>query len=96
VIRPVCEIFDQKDSAIILVEFAQANNYTIVAAGFWMGKCTIKSAFEYPEIDFLGLDQLREEEIMQSTRVGNWKIELASVRDLCPSSRPKEINWGRW
>ena len=64
------ETKDAKDYASNIALFADKNYDVIVTVGFAMGDATIAAAGEYPEIDFIGVDQ------------GQWGGEIANVAGL--------------
>ena len=55
------ETVDPKDYANNIGQFAAANYDTIVTVGFLMAEATIAAATEYPDIDFIGVDQFQGE-----------------------------------
>jgi basic membrane protein A len=57
------ETVDPKDYANNIGQFAAANYDTIVTVGFLMGEATIVAANEYPDIDFIGVDQFQGEAV---------------------------------
>jgi basic membrane protein A len=57
------ETVDPKDYANNIGQFAAANYDTIVTVGFLMAEATIAAANEYPDIDFIGVDQFQGEAI---------------------------------
>ncbi|MEC9180312.1 MAG: BMP family ABC transporter substrate-binding protein, partial [Actinomycetota bacterium] len=57
------ETVDPKDYANNIGQFAAANYDTIVTVGFLMGEATIEAANEYPDIDFIGVDQFQGEAV---------------------------------
>ena len=61
------ETTDPKDYANNIGQFAAANYDTIVTVGFLMAEATIAAAAEYPEIDFVGVDQFQGETIPNLT-----------------------------
>ena len=64
------ETKDAKDYASNIGLFADKSYDVIVTVGFAMGDATIAAAGEYPEIDFVGVDQ------------GQWGGEIANVAGL--------------
>jgi len=64
------ETKDAKDYASNIGLFADKNYDVIVTVGFAMGDATLAAAAEYPEIDFIGVDQ------------GQWGGEVANVAGL--------------
>ena len=64
------ETKDAKDYASNIALFADKNYDVIVTVGFAMGDATLAAAAEYPEIDFIGVDQ------------GQWGGEIANVAGL--------------
>ncbi len=64
------ETKDAKDYASNIALFAEKDYDIIVTVGFAMGDATIAAAGEYPEIDFIGVDQ------------GQWGGEVANVAGL--------------
>ena len=64
------ETKDAKDYASNIALFADKNYDVIVTVGFAMGDATIAAAAEYPEVDFIGVDQ------------GQWGGEIANVAGL--------------
>jgi basic membrane protein A len=61
------ETTDPKDYANNIAQFAQADYDTIVTVGFLMAEASIAAAAEYPDIDFVGVDQFQGEEIPNLT-----------------------------
>ena len=61
------ETTDPKDYANNIGQFAAANYDTIVTVGFLMAEATVAAAAEYPEIDFVGVDQFQGETIPNLT-----------------------------
>lgn len=57
------ETVDPKDYANNIGQFAAANYDTIVTVGFLMGEAAIVAANEYPDIDFIGVDQFQGEAV---------------------------------
>ena len=57
------ETVDPKAYANNIGQFAAANYDTIVTVGFLMGEATIEAANEYPDIDFIGVDQFQGEAV---------------------------------
>jgi basic membrane protein A len=57
------ETVDPKDYANNIGQFAAANYDTIVTVGFLMAEATIEAANEYPDIDFIGVDQFQGEAV---------------------------------
>lgn len=64
------ETKDAKDYAANMGLFAEKDYDIIVSVGFGMGEATLIAAAEYPEIDFIGVDQ------------GQWGGEVANVAGL--------------
>ena len=64
------ETKDAKDYASNIALFADKNYDVIVTVGFAMGDATIAAAAEYPEVDFIGVDQ------------GQWGGEISNVAGL--------------
>ncbi len=64
------ETKDAKDYAANIGLFAEKDYDVIVTVGFAMGDATLTAAAEYPEIDFIGVDQ------------GQWGGEVANVAGL--------------
>ena len=64
------ETKDAKDYASNIALFADKDYDIIVTVGFAMGDATLAAAAEYPEIDFIGVDQ------------GQWGGEVANVAGL--------------
>jgi basic membrane protein A and related proteins len=64
------ETKDAKDYASNIGLFADKNYDVIVTVGFAMGDATLAAAAEYPEINFIGVDQ------------GQWGGEVANVAGL--------------
>jgi basic membrane protein A len=61
------ETTDPKDYANNIAQFAQADYDTIVTVGFLMAEASIAAAAEYPDIDFIGVDQFQGETIPNLT-----------------------------
>lgn len=61
------ETTDPKDYANNIGQFAAANYDTIVTVGFLMAEATVAAAAEYPDIDFIGVDQFQAETIPNVT-----------------------------
>lgn len=61
------ETTDPKDYANNIGQFAAANYDTIVTVGFLMAEATIEAAAQYPNIDFIGVDQFQPETIPNLT-----------------------------
>jgi basic membrane protein A len=61
------ETTDPKDYANDIGQFAQADYDTIVTVGFLMAEATTVAAGEYPEINFIGVDQFQGETIPNLT-----------------------------
>ncbi|MGA0208784.1 MAG: BMP family ABC transporter substrate-binding protein [Candidatus Nanopelagicales bacterium] len=61
------ETTDPKDYANNIGQFAQADYDTIVTVGFLMAEATGVAAAEYPDIDFIGVDQFQGETIPNLT-----------------------------
>jgi basic membrane protein A len=55
------ETTDAKDYEDNIRQFAEENYDVIVTVGFALGDATIKMAKEYPDIDFIGVDQFQAE-----------------------------------
>jgi basic membrane protein A len=64
------ETKDAKDYASNIALFADKGYDVIVTVGFAMGDATLAAAAEYPEVDFIGVDQ------------GQWGGEVANVAGL--------------
>ena len=64
------ETKDAKDYAANIALFANKDYDVIVTVGFAMGDATLSAAAEYPEVDFIGVDQ------------GQWGGEVANVAGL--------------
>ncbi|MBT3313226.1 MAG: BMP family ABC transporter substrate-binding protein, partial [Anaerolineae bacterium] len=64
------ETKDAKDYAANIGLFAEKDYDVIVTVGFAMGDATLTAAAEYPEIDFIGVDQ------------GQWGGDVANVAGL--------------
>ncbi len=64
------ETKDAKDYAANIALFAEKDYDIIVTVGFAMGDATLTAAAEYPEIDFIGVDQ------------GQWGGDVANVAGL--------------
>ena len=61
------ETTDPKDYANNIGQFASKDYDTIVTVGFLMAEATVAAAAEYPEIDFIGVDQFQGEEVANLT-----------------------------
>jgi basic membrane protein A len=61
------ETTDPKDYANNIGQFAAANYDTIVTVGFLMAEATVEAAAQYPDIDFIGVDQFQPETISNLT-----------------------------
>jgi len=61
------ETVDPKDYANNIGQFASKDYDTIVTVGFLMAEATVAAAAEYPEIDFIGVDQFQGEEVANLT-----------------------------
>jgi basic membrane protein A len=57
------ETQDAKDYAANIGQFANNGYDVIVTVGFAMGEATIEAAQQYPDIDFIGIDQFQGEAI---------------------------------
>ncbi|MCB8943223.1 MAG: BMP family ABC transporter substrate-binding protein [Ardenticatenaceae bacterium] len=57
------ETADAKDYAANIALFADANYDVIVTVGFALGEATLTAAGEYPDIDFIGVDQFQVEAV---------------------------------
>jgi len=57
------ETTDPKDYANNIAQFAAKNYDTIVTVGFLMGEATVAAAAEYPNVNFIGVDQFQGEPI---------------------------------
>ena len=64
------ETQDAKDYADNIGEFAEQGYDVIVTVGFALGQATIEAAAEYPDVDFIGVDQ------------GQWGGEVPGVAGL--------------
>lgn len=53
------ETTDPKDYANNIAQFATKNYDTIVTVGFLMAEATTAAAVEYPDVDFIGVDQFQ-------------------------------------
>jgi basic membrane protein A len=57
------ETKDAKDYAANIALFADENYDVVVTVGFALGQATIEAAAQYPEIDFIGVDQFQGEAV---------------------------------
>lgn len=61
------ETTDPKDYANNIGQFAAKDYDTVVTVGFLMGEATIAAAAEYPNINFIGVDQFQAETVPNLT-----------------------------
>src|SRR5690606_36351690 len=57
------ETVDAADYADNIAEFAENDYNVIVTVGFALGPATIEAAAEYPDLVFIGVDQLQAEAV---------------------------------